>query len=477
MNRNRNVLRISIIITILIFSSVSFLAFTVYARPSRRSSSSSSTSVTTTIEQTTTEEGGFYDDIGQIYEAETDDGLTIIVFRYHAPGKNFNYGTQPVLLFPGLACNFNQFLAHSTPELKEKYDITLPEDLADWAVGDKNIEDDPMLYYSIAYYMWAQGYDPWFANYRGIGYENTKSEGGDGATSMDQFALYDVKAAVKKVYEITGLHPAIGGHSTGGLVSIMYLQGTAFRWDGHIRSYDSLVKERNGITDGPQTVAGLVGIDPAMIPIVPDILDNILIWALLKTDIVLDAGGLLNTLMGIELVDEIFQGLISFMADGEILGETLVDFLKNTVNLDVNNVNDEMLYFFFKYCVSTMYFRTLSQYLDYYVNQCVREFWQNGWFNNLRTVPPAPHWLDGYYYYTDNMDKIQVPLICFLADGEGDLLDFVDADQIMKDLVNGKTQTVNDECYTVPAAHIDIGFGINNPKTMHPQLGNWLAKI
>ena len=43
------------------------------------------------------------------------------------------------------------------------------------------------------------------------------------------------------------------------------------------------------------------------------------------------------------------------------------------------------------------------------------------------------------------MDKMQVPLICFLADGDGDLLDFVDADQILRDVINGKTKNENDE--------------------------------
>ncbi len=473
MNRSRNILKASIIIALLLITSVPFLTFTVAIVPLSNNSGSEGTEII----DTKTGGIGFYDNIGEIYDAKTDDNLIIKVFRYHAPGETFNDGAQPVLLFPGLSCNINQFLPYSTPTITKNYDILLPEDLAEWAIDDEKIEDDPMLYYSIAYYLWKKGYDPWFGNYRGVGYGEMRSEGGDPKTSMDQFALYDVKAAVKKVYEITGLHPVIGGHSTGGLVCMMYLHGTNFRWDGHIRSYDALVRERNGIIEGPETVAGFIGIDPAMIPILPDLMNNILIWSLLSTDLVLEAGDLIRTLADIDLVDSLLQGLLTLMVDEDILGETITDFLKNTANLDITNVNEELLYFFFTYAVDKMYFRTLSQYLDYFVYQCCREYWKNGWFNNLRLKPPKPTLRDGYYYYTKNMDKIQVPLICFLADSEGDLLDFVDADQIMKDLVNGKTINENDECYMVEAAHIDIGVGSRNPQSMFPKLGDWLAKI
>ena len=99
------------------------------------------------------------------------------------------------------------------------------------------------------------------------------------------------------------------------------------------------------------------------------------------------------------------------------------------------------------------------------------------WFNNLRLEPPKPSFWDGYYYYTKNMDKIKVPLICFLADGESEFFDLVDADQIMRDLVNGKTKNINDEVHFIECAHIDIPVGLRNPLYMFPPLGTWLAKI
>ena len=146
-------------------------------------------------------------------------------------------------------------------------------------------------------------------------------------------------------------------------------------------------------------------------------------------------------------------------------------------NLDITNLNDVLMYYFLNYGVSVMYFRTLSQYLDYNVNQCIREYWKNGWFNDLSLKPPEPSWWDSYYYYTDNMDKVEVPFICYLADSEGELLDLVDSEHVIEDFVNGKTYNVNDEVHTIESAHIDIGMGLRNPVYMFPQLGDWLARI
>ena len=80
----------------------------------------------------------------------------------------------------------------------------------------------------------------------------------------------------------------------------------------------------------------------------------------------------------------------------------------------------------------------------------MREFWKNGFLNKLRSRPPKPSFWDSYYYYSDNMDKITVPFISFLADSEGDLLDLVDADQIIRDFMNGKTEHDNDIHHMIP---------------------------
>ena len=420
---------------------------------------------------------GFYTDIGVLYDAVTDDGLRIKVLRYHAPGRSFNYGTQPVLLFSGLCSNMNQFLTRSTPELLEHCDVSLPDELADWAQGDENIEVDPMLYYSIAYYLWSQGYDPWFANYRGTGYGEAKSEEGDRKTTLDEFALYDVKAAVCKVYEVTGLHPAIGGHSTGGLTSVMYLQGTDFRSDGHVRSYYDLVNERNGVTDGPETVAGFIGLDPAWIPGMTQLLDNILIWCLLNTDLYIKIRDIIEfMLFDCEITSSILDWLLEIVADE--LGGFAADLLYEIMNLDLSNVDEAWLFYFIGYAADNLYFRTLAQYLSFIAHDTVRESHKNGgWFNELRITPPRPRDGDGYYYYVDNCDKISVPAITFLASMEDGPMDLVDGDKVIRDIVNGKTYNENDELHWIEGAHIDVPGGLRAPADFYPKLGAWLAVI
>jgi hypothetical protein len=85
------------------------------------------------------------------------------------PGVQFNYGKQPVLLMPGLLGNSNEFDIHTPDNPAGMYQVSLPEELPDWAKDDQYIKRDPMKFYSMAYYLYSQGYDVWLANYRGEG--------------------------------------------------------------------------------------------------------------------------------------------------------------------------------------------------------------------------------------------------------------------------------------------------------------------
>ncbi len=418
---------------------------------------------------------GFYDEIGTLYTTKTSDNINIKMLRYHAPGEDFNYGAQPLLLFPGILENMNQFLQHSTKEIKELFDVQLPEDLADWAVGDEKIEEDPMLYYSIAYYLWKIGYDPWFGNYRGTGLGEARSQDGGSKTSLDVFGLYDVRAGIRKVYEVTGLHPVIGGHSTGGLGAIMHLQGCDFSWTGHVKSYNTLVKERNGDTKGPETVKGFIGLDPAWIPGMTNLLDNPLIWGLLYTDLVIDLRSIIETIITLPLVSDVMPWILKLIT--EQYGEDVNFIFREMVNLDATNVNDAWIFYLLAYTLDTLYLRTLAQYLDFIANDRVREFFRNGILNNVIISPPKPRWLDGYYYYDKNMANMKVPSIIFLAEMENEVMDLVDADKVISGVIDAKTPNVNDEHYFIPGAHIDMPAGFAAPIELFPKLGDWLAKI
>jgi hypothetical protein len=419
---------------------------------------------------------GFYDDIGAIYNGETDDGITIKVLRYHPAGEGFNTGGKAVLLFPGLCININQYLTRTTPDLEERYGpIELPDTLATWAQGDENIEEDPMLYYSYAYYLWSQGYDPWFANYRGIGYGEMKSESAGSKVSLDDFGLLDVEAAVEKVYEVTGKHPYVGGHSTGGLTPLMYVQGTYYRWDGHVRSSSNLVEERNGLDEGEETVSGFIGLDPAWIPGLTKLVDNYFLWLLARVDIALDLRTLIELLMdGIPMGEDLIAWLLNLITDQ--FGAEISNIVSYLLDLDTSNVSEEILYYFLTTSVDTLYLRTLAHYLDFIAHDTVRECYKNGWFNEWITRPPAPGgWFDSYYYYIDNTDKMSIPSIIFLATEENNLMDLVNGATVVRDVHNGKTRNANDELYWIEGAHIDMPIGLRAPVDLFPKLGAWLA--
>lgn len=437
---------------------------------------------------------GFYDGIGQIYDVETDDGVIIKALRYHAPGKSFNYGSQPILLFPGIVVNMNQYLIHTTATLDELYDIELPDDIEDWAEGDENIEDDPLLYYSLAYYLWKIGYDPWFANYRGIGIEEAKSERGNLHTTLDHWGLYDCPAAVRKVYEITNQHPVIGGHSSGGFATYAFLQGCEFKtsWLGdEVVSNQALADERNGVTEGPETIKGFIGIEPAMCALVPSILDIGLVWLLLDPALYIDirwildtASDIISSMVGRDLF-EILEYVREFLLCAldaifsEEVAQIIKDFLMELIlNVNFENVNAPIFDHLLRYTLDNLYTQCLNQYLDFAVHGVVREHYENGPFNRLIIEPPTPNDGDGYYYYTDNMYKVKVPTLAFFADHNGGFFDLVVSGQVIEDLMEAKTPHEDDEIHIIDnSAHNDLPIGLTGPGETFPTIAAWLSKV
>jgi hypothetical protein len=416
----------------------------------------------------------FYCDLGKIYAVRTLDGVYIKVLNYHPPGKGLNTGKQPVLLFPGILANINEFLSRSTSRVRQFYTVTLPDNLADWAKDDENIKNDPLLYYSIAYYLWKQGYDVWLANYRGVGYAEMKSGFGSSRTSLDVFALYDARAALGLVYDKTGKHPVVGGHSTGGLVTMMLLQGTYF-YGGEVYSSDSLVKERNGIVSGRETIKGFIALEPAGIPTVTELLNTYLGWLLLDTGLFIDIRAMLEALDGTGQCSLIYL-LNEVLAQ---FGPYIKDIVENILNMDLTDLTPALGYYHMLYSFDGLYFDTIAQYSDFAFNRVIREYFKNGWLNQYREVPPTPipGW-DGYYYYTGkNMKKMRVPIIAVLATHQNNYLDLVNATEIIEDFIKGKTPTIYDTYCWVEGAHVDAPTGIRAPIQAFPKIGSWLSQV
>ncbi|PKL41420.1 MAG: hypothetical protein CVV44_01940 [Spirochaetae bacterium HGW-Spirochaetae-1] len=426
-----------------------------------------------------------------LFTTVTADGLELKMRRYRpSPASPFNEHGKPVLLFPGIVANMNQFILYTPEEREDDYaGMTLPEPLASWAEGDAAIEEDPMLYYSTAYYLWKMGYDPWFGNYRGTGRGEFESDRGSGYTNIDVWSALDAPAMVDTVRTVTGENPVIGGHSTGGLVAYTYMQGTiidASEMGGdyipHVQSDPDLAAKRN------REVAGLLLLDPGGIPPLPKMIDQYAIWKAAGEPVYLDLDRLMEEIVNPLFKDSDFlmltiDTLLKFINNKHALYQSFPDWLY-VYELDIfgflnfwiaDNTDPCVEDFFVRYCAASTYLRGLAQYGDISLNNAIREHWKNGPENKDVVMGPEPaRDLDGYYYYDDHMDLITVPAFAVLSDA-GSL---VDAQEIIDDFFMQKTAHSLDEWHQLAnTAHLDITCGYTMPAVSYPLIGAWLSKL
>ncbi|MDY6904921.1 MAG: alpha/beta hydrolase [Thermodesulfobacteriota bacterium] len=445
-----------------------------------------------------------------IFSATADDGSTIYLYRYapYTTGTpHFRTSGTPVLIFTGICMNMNQYLACTPPGMEDVYsDVFVPSvaNAPEWALNttgtdyEPYIKADKMRYYSLAHYLWLQGFDPWFANYRGAGHDPVASEGtnANGITTLDTWATQDVPAAIAKVKSVTGKRMFIGGHSTGGLVSYEYLQGAymdygrwtperwkkyyyqmcyAFGYMPHVTSSASLAETRNA------DVKGFIGLDPAGVPWLPDLLDSSLFWGLVGSRLYLPldslSGELVQLLPDKKLlvgVMDTFLGLINDRAgdDDYLLGELFayLNFWK------VDDMDPCMEDFMLRYSIGGASIRGFGQYMDMGLHYTLREHYKNGSENYLTTRqgPTPDPGSDGYYYYDENVSRMTVPLIVF-SSSTGAL---VAPEETYEFIISKKSPTAYDQWYVVNGtAHVDVAMGNRLPTAIFQQLGPWLKTI
>lgn len=147
----------------------------------------------------------------QEWEVITADGAVLRGRRY------MNEGEQPVILAHGFMGN--------------GYEFDLPR-------RDRNL----------AVYLARRGYDVWVSSFRGCGREPNLCEAVGWRHAIDHLAAYDVPALIEGVTLRTGRRPVWLGHSMGGMVLYMYLQGATFREKNENKVFAAdhdLVGERN----------------------------------------------------------------------------------------------------------------------------------------------------------------------------------------------------------------------------------------
>ncbi|MBC7248281.1 MAG: alpha/beta hydrolase [Actinobacteria bacterium] len=404
------------------------------------------------------------------YTARTADGVDLALKRYRPdPQAPFRKGRQPVILMPGLLSNMNEFDVCTPPG--ERYNVKLPSTLAPWAQGDPYIARDPMRYYSLAHYLWNQGYDVWLVNYRGEG-KGSYVSGGMGGYSIDDLGVYDVPAAVEKVYEVTRRHPVYIGHSMGSSMAYIFLQGARYEDapDPHVVSDPALVRERNAgrgrqslkglvVLDGPM---GTTGVNAAFDPVIFQVLRDRWYLNLRWLNPILD--------MFANNTYQLYRVLWFFC---QLLNWPDLGFLNLLLSTNPNNIHSEVNRYFLKYAVDGMSTRTVAQFSSAYATKRFREDWYNGVDDSTVPVPPAPAPGDGYYYYSDHLGLISLPALV-IADNT---VDITHPDDI-KNFYLGKARHRLDSFLRFPnTAHVDLVAGLNGPTEVFPAIGDWLKKL
>jgi pimeloyl-ACP methyl ester carboxylesterase len=444
-----------------------------------------------------------------IYSATADDGSTIYIYRY-APYTTgtplFRTSGTPVVIFTGITMNMNQYLACTPPGMSSMYSSVYVPSVADapaWALNaagtdyEPYIKADKMRYYSLAHYLWLQGYDPWFVNYRGTGRSPVVSTGTspNGMNTLDTWATLDVPAAIAKVKSVTGKRMFIGGHSTGGMVAYAYLQGayldygsatTAsakkayyqlcyfFGYQPHVKGSAALAATRNA------DVKGFIGLDPAGVPPLPSLLNSDVFWTLVGLRLYLPLDTLSQDLIQLfpstllEDVSGTMFGLINTAAAGD---STLSEFFGYLNFWDVKDMDPCMEDWMLRYSVGGSSIRGFGEYMDWGMNNTLREHYLNGsenYLSKLITGGPTPSGNDGYYYYSNHMSLFTAPMIVFSSTA-GSL---VSPENTYNFIISKKSATAYDEWYVVEGtAHVDVAMGKRIPTAVFPQLGAWLNTV
>jgi pimeloyl-ACP methyl ester carboxylesterase len=408
-----------------------------------------------------------------LYKVVTEDGVTLAVKRYR-PNRaaSFRSGGQPIVMWPGLMSNMNEFDFRTPPG--ETYDVKLPDPLADWAQGDKYIQQDHMRYYSMAHYLWLQGYDVWMANYRGEGRDEYES-GGAAGYSIDDLGIYDAPAVVTQVYKATGQHPIWFGHSMGSTIAIIYLQGAKYGegegYARHVVSDPALVAERNN-GNGPQAIKAYIDMDGPMCPMHGEATNNALTWLALYPSYYFDFRNVMK-----EYAVSVAGPIVRLA--GDWMWQVMKDngfpdlgMLDTLVSINCENLDPSVFDFGNKYCFDGFSSRCVAQFADGSAYQQFRESYLNGngWF-----YPPEPAPGDGFYYYSDpaNLAKITIPALVLCDDRR----DITNPDDICR-LYDGKTRTSLDKLIREKnTAHVDLISGLNAPTETYPNIGNWLEEL
>ena len=344
-----------------------------------------------------------------------------------------------------MACNFN-FLDVHTPAGKT-YNVQLPSPLASWARRDPYIKQDPMRYYSLPHYLWLQGYDVWLANYRGMGREPYMSGGADKPYTATDCGVYDLPALVEKVYEVTKKHPVWGGHSMGGAMAYIYLEGATYE-DGdrtQVVFDPALAQERNG-GDGKQSLKGFIALDGGLAAAGTPA-DNLADTSSLPAYIDMR---FITTNLGENWGEPAYYFLQLVWSMFQMLGDQDLGPLSMALIANPNNVDPNFIKYMMSYGGDGMSSGLISAI--------------------VRDAQGAPD--SGGSPYADNLVNISLPVL-IVANGVNPR-----SPKELYEFYTNKTRNPADVIMKMAsAAHMDLVSGLSAPTELYPEIGKWLRKL
>lgn len=413
---------------------------------------------------------------GETIRAGTDDGADIALRHYlPEPDAPYNNGMQPIVMMPGALANSNTYTIETSDG--QDYGVSLPDTLPPWAEGDEYIQRDPMKLYSMAYYLYSMGYDVWLTHYRCQGRYPDTSYGGWATADIDHFGIYDVKASVEKVRELTGQKPVYVGHSMGCTMAYVYLQGAYHEpgWNFKVNSDPALVAERNS-GDGAGAIKGFINLDGPLVPAINKVTEmpivHPLMWFAVLPPIYFDLR-LMTSLIPPGIGGAANWALWTLWQIKDLIPDGIDEIVAAMYSVNPENMEAMVLGFMASNGIDGAATHAIAQFMDGGFTGKLREYYRNGPFGRFRIIPPPLDGPENFYCYSDNMDKISVPSI-FLAD---DTFDATNPAEI-RACFDAKTGNPLDEFHSMPGtAHVDLVCGLKAPYETYPLIGAWLEKL
>ncbi len=168
--------------------------------------------------------------------------------EHHNIQEGLDVNLESVYTMDGMILRLKRYIRMGAP----------PVILAHGFHGNGMEFDLPRRGRNLAVFLAKNGYDIWIANFRGCGRYPWLSQGGSWRHSLDHLAALDVPALVEGVTEITGRKPVWIGHSMGGTLLYMYLQGVMMlseNGDLRVVTDPELARVRNRSILGGVTIA------------------------------------------------------------------------------------------------------------------------------------------------------------------------------------------------------------------------------